>query len=49
MGKKADIYTLDGETQFNYLLKPFTSCQITFNYAELTNLMLVPSEIAEAH
>ena len=48
MGKKADIYTLDGETQFNYLLKPFTSCQITFNYAELTNLMLVPSEIAEA-
>jgi len=48
MGKKADIYTLDGETQFNYLLKSLTSCQITFNYAELTNLMLVPSEIAEA-
>jgi hypothetical protein len=48
MGKQADIYTLDGETQFNYALKPFTSCQITFNYAELTNLMLVPSEIAEA-
>ena len=48
MGKIADRFTLDGETSFDYTLAPFSDCQITFNYAELTNLMLLPEEVAEA-
>jgi hypothetical protein len=48
MGKKADVYTLDGETSFNYTLSPFANCNITFNYVELTNLMLLPFEVLEA-
>jgi hypothetical protein len=48
MGRIADRFTLDGETSFDYTLAPFSDCQITFNYAELTNLMLLPDEIKEA-
>jgi len=39
MGTESDNYVLDGRTKFNYDVQPLTSLFLTFNYAQLTNLL----------
>ena len=39
MGTESDNYVLDGRTKFGYDIQPLTSVFITYNYAQLTNLL----------
>ena len=39
MHLESDYYVLDGNTKFKYNLEPLTSLFLTFNYAQLTNLL----------
>ena len=39
MGTESDNYVLDGRTKFNYNVQPLTTLFISFNYAQLTNLL----------
>lgn len=39
MGTESDDYVLDGRTKFSYDVQPLTSVFITYNYAQLTNLL----------
>ena len=39
MGNESDNYVLDGRTKFSYDVQPLTSVFITYNYAQLTNLL----------
>lgn len=39
MGTESDNFVLDGRTKFSYDVQPLTSVFITYNYAQLTNLL----------
>lgn len=39
MGTESDEFVLDGRTKFSYDVQPLTSVFITYNYAQLTNLL----------